>query len=131
MESSQKKMPELSQDRAPTIGQNQPLESSRARGPESGQRNALDSMFSQEEVGEVLQDTFYKAPTKARPKRKLKAEKPTHYEVICISLYKEDLKRLDAMVSSLKERGHRKMSRSGLIRFALDHVDLDSLPRSY
>ena len=51
--------------------------------------------------------------------------------MICISLYKEDLERLDAKVQDLKARGHRKMTRSGLIRFALDQVDVARMPRAY
>ncbi|MEM1417951.1 MAG: hypothetical protein AAGH15_23845 [Myxococcota bacterium] len=68
------------------------------------------------------------APRKRRPRA---AKRPAHYQVICISLYKEDLARLDEKVAALKENGHRKMSRSALIRYALDHVDLDALPKSY
>lgn len=41
------------------------------------------------------------------------------YKVICISLYHEDLKRLDEMVEALKTGGLRSMSRSALIRIAL------------
>lgn len=50
--------------------------------------------------------------------------KPTHYKVICISLYNEDLAQLDAMVSELKQRGFTKANRSALIRLALEQVDL-------
>lgn len=71
------------------------------------------------------------AAPKPRRRRKRRAQRPTHYEVICISLYKEDLARLDAKVASLKESGHRKMSRSALIRYALDQVDLEGLPKAY
>ena len=46
-------------------------------------------------------------------------------------MYKEDLARLDEKVRALKDSGHRKMSRSALIRFALDQVDLTKLPKSY
>jgi hypothetical protein len=53
---------------------------------------------------------------------------PRGYEVICILLYPEDLARLDAKVRTLKRRGHRKMSRSALIRYALDNVNIDALP---
>ena len=96
----------------------------------------VHALFESEEVQEVLRDSFYAAPTPAKePKpsvrsRKPKA-KPDHYEILCISMYKDDLARLDALVSSLKEQGHRKMSRSALIRFALDQVDVRKLPRSY
>lgn len=95
--------------------------------------SAVRAIFDKEEVREVLGQTFYKgAPPKkrARAKRERKP-KPDHYDVICISLYKDDLERLDAKVKRLKEHGHRKMSRSALIRYALDTADLDGLPRSY
>lgn len=87
-------------------------------------------LFDGDEVREVLSETFYQEAAPAKSRR-AKALKPDHYEVICISLYKEDLARLDAKVQELKERGHRKMSRSALIRYALDTVELDKLPRSY
>jgi hypothetical protein len=92
----------------------------------------MKDVFDRDEVKDVLRSDFYRAKPLSRP-RKAKANKPKpdHYEVICISLYNEDLARLDAKVAELKKRGHRKMSRSALIRFALDTVDLDGLPRSY
>ncbi len=92
---------------------------------------AMDAIFGDEEVREVLRESFYSEPVKKPRAKKRAKKKPDHYEVICISLYKEDLARLDAMVKDLKESGHRKMSRSALIRFALDTADTDALPRSY
>lgn len=96
----------------------------------------LSALLSDSEIEDVLSATFYRhepEPVAARPARPRRAPKPKpdHYEVICISLYKEDLERLDAKVVELKQRGHRKMNRSSLIRFALDHVELDKLPRAY
>ena len=41
------------------------------------------------------------------------------------------LAQLDEMVAKLKKRGHRKISRSALIRFALDQVDIRDFPRAY
>lgn len=55
--------------------------------------------------------------------------KPSHYKVICISMYTDDLKRLDGMVESLKTRGLTKANRSALIRYALSEVDLDRVPK--
>ncbi|HTM44052.1 MAG TPA: hypothetical protein VL137_03800 [Polyangiaceae bacterium] len=55
--------------------------------------------------------------------------KPSHYKVICISMYTDDLKRLDSMVESLKTRGLTKANRSALIRYALSEVDLDRVPK--
>ena len=44
-------------------------------------------------------------------------------------MYTEDLGRLDAMVEKLKARGLTKANRSALIRYALEHVDLDKVPK--
>lgn len=74
----------------------------------------------------VLDRTFYKSAPAPAAK-----PKPTHYKIISISLYQEDIERLEAMVAELKRRGHTKANKSQLIRFALDTVDLDRLPKSY
>jgi hypothetical protein len=66
-----------------------------------------------------------------RPARARVAEKPTHYKIVCISLYNEDLVRLEALVAELKRRGHTKANRSQLIRAALDQVDLAKVPKPY
>ncbi len=56
-----------------------------------------------------------------------KPERPTHYKVICISMYTKDIEELDAKVAELKRRGWTKASKSQLIRIALSQIDLDSL----
>jgi len=93
---------------------------------------ATKKLFDGEEVAEVLSGTYYKAhPGRARTElRAIEGqadEKPAHYKVICISLYNEDLARLDGMVDELKKRGFTKANRSALIRFALEHADLDKV----
>ena len=55
--------------------------------------------------------------------------KPTHYKVVCISLYTGDLDRLDAAVRALKARGHAKASRSSVLRAAMMQLDLAEVPR--
>jgi hypothetical protein len=92
----------------------------------------VNGVLEEDEVSAVLRDTFYggKGTKRGRGKAK-KPKKPDHYDVICISLYKEDLAQLDEMVTKLKKRGHRKISRSALIRFALDQVDIRDFPRAY
>jgi hypothetical protein len=55
--------------------------------------------------------------------------KPTHYKVICISMYTRDIEELEAKVAELKRRGWTKASKSQLIRIALSQVDLDKLAR--
>lgn len=95
-------------------------------------KEQLAAVFDGDEVREVLADGFYaKRPSPRRGRARAKKKKADHYEVICISLYNEDLARLDGMVTGLKESGHRKMSRSALIRYALDTCDLGGLPKAY
>ncbi len=86
-------------------------------------RTVLDA----DEVQGVLSGRFYSA--RPRAERAADAEKPTHYKVICISMYTKDLDRLDELVGELKKRGMTKANRSALIRAALDQVDLDRVPR--
>ena len=54
--------------------------------------------------------------------------KPTHYKVICISMYTRDLEELDAKVAELKRRGWTKANKSQLIRLALAQMDVTKLP---
>jgi poly-gamma-glutamate capsule biosynthesis protein CapA/YwtB (metallophosphatase superfamily) len=96
-------------------------------------RQAAARVLDRDEVEGVLSGTFYTAaPHLAAPISETvpKQEgKPQHYKVICISMYTDDLKRLDQMVENLKARGLTKANRSALIRYALAEVDLDRVPR--
>ncbi len=62
------------------------------------------------------------------PVREEPRERPSHYKVISISLYADDIDRLGDLVRELKERGHTRANKSMLIREALRQVDLDSIP---
>jgi hypothetical protein len=82
----------------------------------------------------ILTEEFYgrgdrRAP--ARPAKPEAKEKPTHYKIVCISLYTEDIERLETMVAELKRRGNTKANKSALIRYALDTVDLAKMPKGY
>jgi hypothetical protein len=97
-------------------------------------RQAARKVLDVDEVEGVLSNSFYAPSSEDRPKvlfstEAVANEKPTHYKVICISMYTEDLKRLDTMVDSLKARGLTKANRSALIRYALGSIDLDSVPK--
>jgi hypothetical protein len=59
------------------------------------------------------------------------APRPTHYKVVSISLYNEDIDRIDRLVEALKAAGHTKANRSSLIRFAIDQVDITRMPKGY
>ncbi len=98
-------------------------------------RQATARVLDQDEVEGVLSGTFYspQGPAKQPPKditpKQQREGKPSHYKVICISMYTDDLKRLDKMVEELKGRGLTKANRSALIRYALGEVDLDRVPK--
>ncbi|MBM4357475.1 MAG: hypothetical protein FJ096_05120 [Deltaproteobacteria bacterium] len=89
--------------------------------------NAAHRIFERNEVETVLNGSFFTPEPVVPPQAK--EEKPTHYKVICISMYTETLGKLDGMVRELKRRGYTKANRSALIRHALDLVDLDEVPR--
>lgn len=57
--------------------------------------------------------------------------RPTHYKVVCISLYNEDIERLESLVGELKRRGHSKANKSQVIREALLQIDLNRVPRQH
>lgn len=97
-------------------------------------RESAGQLLDADEVQGVLSGAFYTAPPSesARgrvPRTGKAAAKPEHYKVICISLYNSDLEQLDAMVEKLKARGLTKANRSALIRYALEQVDLEKVPK--
>lgn len=98
-----------------------------ARDDDGGIRVAR--VLDADEVQGVLSGAFYAPKTRRGVEPPSSADKPTHYKVICISMYTKDLARLDALVDELKVRGLTKANRSALIRAALDQLDLDKVPR--
>jgi len=96
-------------------------------------RNSLGQATAQvldrDEVEGVLSSSFYAAERTRPAPNPERGAKPTHYKVICISMYTDDLKRLDEMVDTLKARGLTKANRSALIRYALGEVKLDDVPK--
>jgi hypothetical protein len=83
------------------------------------------------ETEAILRQDFYgvgseppaprRATERARPR-------PTHYKVVCISLYTKDIEALETTVAELKRRGYTKANKSQLIRYALAQLDIDKLP---
>jgi hypothetical protein len=92
---------------------------------------AARALLDGDEVQGVLSGVFYtpEEPQRARAKTLAPSERPSHYKVICISMYTDDLDNLDQMVADLKARGLTKANRSALIRHALATVDLEKVPR--
>src|SRR6188474_3704574 len=81
-----------------------------------------DAILTEEYYGRRLP-----GETPARRRTARGEAKPTHYKVICISMYTRDLEDLDAKVAELKRRGWTKASKSQLIRLALSQIDIDKL----
>jgi len=99
---------------------------------DQGDFRAARSLLDHDEVQCVLSGAFYTNAPEREPapvSAPRGAAKPAHYKVICISMYNEDLDHLDAMVETLKARGLTKANRSALIRYALNHVDLEQVPK--
>jgi len=71
-------------------------------------REATARVLQNEDVDGVLRGSFYVPNSDRREKSAPRADKPTHYKVICISMYTDDLERLDEMVETLKARGLTK-----------------------
>lgn len=85
------------------------------------------------EADRILSEEYYGRPAgaaraaEAPARGRRSAPRPTHYKVICISMYTRDLEELEAKVAELKRRGWTKANKSQLIRLALAHLDLDAL----
>lgn len=80
----------------------------------------------------ILSEEYYGRRDRAAagPARRRAAKgqpRPTHYKIICISMYTRDLEELEAKVAELKRRGWTKANKSHLIRLALSQIDLDKL----
>ena len=89
-----------------------------------------DAILSKEYYGRAAVVDEPEAPTRRRARAGTadpNKERPTHYKVICISMYTRDLEELDAKVAELKRRGWTKANKSQLIRMALSQIDLDKL----
>jgi hypothetical protein len=93
--------------------------------------NAARALLDRDEVEGVLSGAFYSPAAEPRRAKAVAAlgDRPAHYKVICISMYNEDLAKLDEMVEELKSRGLTKANRSALIRHALSQVDLSKVPK--
>jgi hypothetical protein len=88
-----------------------------------------DQILSEEYYGRRLRTADLEDDEAApAPRRRAAAPRPTHYKVICISMYTRDLEELEAKVAELKRRGWTKANKSQLIRMALSMIDLDKLP---
>jgi hypothetical protein len=94
--------------------------------PEDPRALADDPLGSDE-----ILERFYRPASAPATTEAPKKDKPTHYKIVCISLYNEDIRHLEALVAELKRRGHTKANKSQVIRAALDQLDLSKIPKGY
>jgi hypothetical protein len=87
-----------------------------------------EAILRKEYYGQQSSDESPKSELAAAKTKRPKKAKPTHYKVVCISLYTKDIEGLEAKVAELKRRGHTKANKSQLIRYALNQLDIDKLP---
>ena len=84
------------------------------------------------ETESILRHGFYGEEEQQPLRRERRAAqdrpRPTHYKVVCISLYTKDIEALESTVAELKRRGYTKANKSQLIRYALAQLDIDKLP---
>lgn len=88
-----------------------------------------DVILSEDFYGNGANETVESHDFAGLPRRRRAAKpKPTHYKVICISMYVKDIESLEEKVAELKRRGYTKANKSQLIRMALSQIDIDKLP---
>jgi hypothetical protein len=84
-----------------------------------------------------LAEHFYRrappATATEKPKRaKVKGRQPLKegrtFRLVTFSFYEEDVARLDALLEQAKKNGHKRVSRSQIVRLALRQVDVSDLP---
>jgi hypothetical protein len=80
---------------------------------------------------ELLVETLYGEHRAPRRQQSVAApaSRPQHYKIVSISLYNEDIDRLEALVRELKRRGHYRANKSQLIRHAIAQLNLDLVPK--
>ncbi len=76
---------------------------------------------------QLLLDALYGKSSAPRRPQRAERVKPQHYKVISISMYNEDIERLEQLVKELKRRGHYKANKSQVIRQALAQLDVGDI----
>ena len=67
-------------------------------------------------------------PNKGRTKERRPLKEGQDWRLVTFSFYEDDVERLDALLVQARKLGHRKVSRSQIVRLALRQVDLSKLP---
>jgi hypothetical protein len=85
----------------------------------------------------IMRKHFYRKSEEAAPEPQLPLtgnageEEDARFRRVNISLFPEDIELLNEMVRTLRKRGYRRVSKSQIIRYALQTADLEKMPQSY
>ncbi|MBM4281679.1 MAG: hypothetical protein FJ137_13280 [Deltaproteobacteria bacterium] len=105
----------------------------RASRPDGAEQGLGDNPLA-DPARDPLLDAFYgPGPAKRATKKKRgKGRQPLKdgktFRLVTFSFYEEDVARLDKLLQEARRRGHRRVSRSQIVRLALRQVDLSQLP---
>jgi len=102
-------------------------------------REMPEQGLGEDPLGDSIADSdplvqhFYQQPAVPAPKRqRAKGRQPLKdgrtWRLVTFSFYEEDVARLDALLMAAKKKGHKRVSRSQIVRLALRNVDLTDLP---
>jgi hypothetical protein len=85
----------------------------------------------------IMRKHFYRKSEEAAPEPQLppaddvEEAEDARFRRVNISLFPEDIELLNEMVRTLRKRGYRRVSKSQIIRYALQTADLEKMPQSY
>jgi hypothetical protein len=84
----------------------------------------------------IMRKHFYRKSEEAvAPESQLppaeEEEEDARFRRVNISLFPEDIELLNEMVRTLRKRGYRRVSKSQIIRYALQTADLEKMPQTY
>jgi hypothetical protein len=92
-----------------------------------------DPLADEEPSRDPLAEHFYRRSPTEKPRRaRAKGRQPLKdgktFRLVTFSFYEEDVARLDALLAEAKKKGHKRVSRSQIVRLALRQVDVSDLP---
>lgn len=79
-------------------------------------------------LDDPLAQHFYQRPRRARAKGRQPLKEGRTFRLVTFSFYEEDVARLDALLADARKLGHKRVSRSQIVRLALRQVDVADLP---
>lgn len=96
--------------------------------PLAGSDPLVEHFYRPPEAASSEARPAHTTPRRSRSKGRQPLKDGKSFRLVTFSFYEEDVARLDALLLEAKKRGHRRVSRSQLVRLALRQIDLEDLP---